>query len=109
MARRGRTAGFSMGPEHRDKIAKSNIVNRFIKASLGEITVDSVQAGLLIAAVRKIVPDLAAVEHTGEVQQTYVAMMPSSVADLQEWRRLHMTDNTIDNAKLIEDQSLTEH
>ena len=47
-------------------------------------------------------------ELTGDIQQ-YVALMPVSVANLAEWRKLHMTDETVDNAKLIEDQSLTEH
>ena len=91
---RGRLAGFTMGNHHRDKIAKSNIVRRFIDAAEGKLTVSSVEAQLLIAGVKKIVPDLAAVEHSGDVQTSYVVRMPSAVADLDEWRK-QQEDQTV--------------
>src|SRR6187549_3241959 len=85
MAGRGRTAGFSMGQHHRDKIAKSNIVRRFIDAAEGKLAVTSVEAQLLIAGVKKIVPDLAAIEHSGDVETSYVVRMPEPVKDMAEW------------------------
>ena len=93
-----------MGQHHRDKIAKSVILDRLIKCAEGKLTMSSNESNVGIALLRKIMPDMASVEHSGDVQTTYVARMPEAVKDMAEWRALHMgsspdlpapdTDNT---------------
>ena len=62
---RGRPAGFKMPEEHRTKIANSKIFKRLIEHAEGttEMTPTQVQVGL--ALMKKILPDLSSVEHTG--------------------------------------------
>lgn len=66
MAReRGRPAGFRMSDEHRVKIRNSNILNALIEHVEGvrEMSPSQVTAGL--GLLRKVLPDLASVEHSG--------------------------------------------
>lgn len=39
--------------------------------------------------LRKALPDLTAVEHTGNVEQSYIVRMPAQVADLETWRAIN--------------------
>lgn len=59
---RGRLPGFVMSQEHRDKIAKSNILNALIEhvVSGKEMTATQVSAGL--GLLKKVMPDLQAIE-----------------------------------------------
>jgi hypothetical protein len=66
MAKRGRSAGFKMSPEHRVKIQNSNILNALIEHAEGkrEMTSTQVQSGL--GLMKKVLPDLSSVELTGD-------------------------------------------
>ena len=55
------------------------------------------------AAIRFEKPALSAVENTGNIG-TYVAHMPAPVADLEEWKKLHMSKH-----KQEPDPALTEN
>jgi len=60
---------FKMSDEHRLKIANSNILNCLIKHAIGEdsekpMTATQVSAGL--ALLKKILPDLSAIEISGD-------------------------------------------
>jgi len=67
MATRGRSPGFSMSNEHRDKIKNSNILNALIEHATGdrEMSPSQVTAGL--GLLRKVMPDLAATELSGTI------------------------------------------
>jgi hypothetical protein len=58
MAQRGRARGFHMGPEHRDKIKNSNILNALIEHVEGnrEMLPSQVTAGL--GLLKKVMPDM---------------------------------------------------
>ena len=62
MAERGRTPGFVMSQEHRDKIRNSNILNALIEHVVNgrEMSPSQVTAGL--GLLKKALPDLQAVE-----------------------------------------------
>lgn len=66
MAPRGRPAGFRMSDEHRVKIQNSNILNALIEHVDGrrEMSASQVTAG--IALLRKVLPDMQAIQHSGE-------------------------------------------
>lgn len=74
-AKRGRSAGFQMSHEHRVKIQNSNILNSLIEHVEGkrEMSATQVQAGL--GLLRKVLPDLASVDHTGSVEVRSAAEM----------------------------------
>lgn len=63
---RGREPGFRMSPEHRTKIANSQILKCLIKHATGkmEMTPSQVTAGL--GLLKKVMPDLNAVTLSGD-------------------------------------------
>lgn len=65
---RGRQPGFRMTDEHRAKIANSQILKALIEHVEGirEMSASQVSAGL--GLLRKVMPDLSAVEHSGEIE-----------------------------------------
>lgn len=63
---RGRKPGFTMTPEHRAKIANSNILNALIEHVEGRREMTSTQVTAGIALLKKVMPDLQHTEHTGE-------------------------------------------
>lgn len=42
-----------------------------------------------LGLLRKIMPDTAQVEHTGEVKHDYVLRVPPAVENVAEWQRQH--------------------
>lgn len=63
---KGRSPGFTMSPEHRVKIQNSNVLNALIEHVEGKRDMSSTQVTAAIALMKKVLPDLAAVEMTGE-------------------------------------------
>lgn len=77
-----------MGDEHRAKIQNSNVLNRLIAHAQGEcseMTPSEVTAS--IALLRKCLPDLASVEHSGEVATAFVMRAPLPIATAEEWEQ----------------------
>jgi hypothetical protein len=66
MAERGRQPGFVMGPEHRLKIANSNILRNLIKAADGEVELSQQQERISLALLKKVMPDLQAMTISGD-------------------------------------------
>jgi len=54
-----------MSPEHRDKIANSNILSKLIKAAEGKEEMTATQAQIGIALLKKVMPDISSIELTG--------------------------------------------
>lgn len=64
---RGRVAGFVMSDEHRVKIQNSNVLNALIEHAIGKRDMSATQVSAGIALLRKVLPDLSSVDHTGSV------------------------------------------
>jgi len=64
-AKRGRTAGFTMSEAHRVKIQKSNILTALIQHSEGKREMSATQVTAGLGLLKKCLPDLSAIEHTG--------------------------------------------
>jgi len=56
-----------MSPEHRAKIANSNILNALIEHADGRRDMSSTQVQAALGLLRKVMPDLAATELSGSV------------------------------------------
>lgn len=66
MAARGRPAGFKMTDEHRAKISNSNILNALIEHIQGTREMSGTQVTAGLGLLKKVMPDLATLQHTGE-------------------------------------------
>jgi hypothetical protein len=60
--KRGRVAGFVMSQEHRDKIAKSNIVTALISHAEGRNDMTATQVTAALGLLKKVMPDLQSIE-----------------------------------------------
>lgn len=65
MAGKGRPPGFSMGPEHRAKIANSQILNRLIGHVEGSVEMTQTQVTAGVALLKKVMPDMVFNQHEG--------------------------------------------
>lgn len=92
MAKRGRSPGFHMSDEHRGKIQNSNILKALIEHIEGRREMSATQVTAGLGLLRKVLPDLSAVENTGEIKHVYVARMPARAGSTQEWK--HRYDPT---------------
>jgi hypothetical protein len=66
MAPRGRPPGFVMTEEHRTKISNSQILNRLLKHFDGEVELNQTQVTVGLALLKKVLPDLSNVQHSGD-------------------------------------------
>ncbi len=60
----GPSKGIVLSEQHRDKIRKSKVLQCLISHAVGEMDMSSSQVTAGIALLRKVMPDLAAVEAT---------------------------------------------
>lgn len=75
--------------ETRAKIKTSQLVNRLTNHALGDVDLSQTQVRAIEILLRKTLPDLTSVEHSGEIAQHYVARMPAKVKDIHEWQSLY--------------------
>lgn len=71
----------------RAKIRAGNIINRLTKLIEGEIEMAPHAVTAALGLLRKSLPDLTSVEHSGEVTKTYVVRMPAKPAGIGEWTK----------------------
>jgi hypothetical protein len=88
-APRGRRPGFVMSDEHRIKIQNSNILNALIEHVEGKRDMSATQVTAGVALLRKVLPDVAIIEHTGEVEHHFVARIPVAANSPADWKRDH--------------------
>ena len=91
MAKRGRKPGFTMPEDQRSKISKSQILNRLIKFSLGEVEMAPHAVTASIALLRKVLPDLASLEAKIEHSQPF-AVIPEELPSIEAWEQSLDTD-----------------
>lgn len=81
--------------ETRAKIKVGNIVNRLTKLIEGQIDMAPHAVTAALGLLRKALPDLTSVEHSGEVTKTYVARMPAVTDTMDAWRKQHSPNQTV--------------
>ena len=68
----------------RQKIKASQLLNRLQDNALGKLELSSIQQRSCEILLRKVVPDLSAIEHKGEVT-SFVAVVPDVAASAEDW------------------------
>lgn len=93
MATRGRKPGFVMSDEHRTKIANSQVLRVLIAHAEGRGDMSASQVTAGIALLRKVMPDLQAVELSGETTTNVVSRQPLTA---EEWAAQHAAEDDPD-------------
>ncbi len=75
--------------ETRLKIQVSNIVTYLYEHLAGNRELSSTQLKAAEILLKKALPDLTSVEHSGEVSTTYVARIPSASETIDAWQQQH--------------------
>lgn len=82
MAARGRSPGFKLTDEHRGKIQSSNILNALIEHVEGRREMSGTQVTAGLGLLKKVMPDLAAIDMTANVQGALQVIIGAKDADL---------------------------
>lgn len=90
-----RTTKIKHDEDTRKRIQAGNIISRLHKLIMGDVDMPPHAVTAALGLLRKTLPDLTSVEHSGEVTKTYVARMPSKTADMDEWRKKHTPQPTV--------------
>jgi len=90
-----RTRKIRHDDETRAKIKAGNIIARLQKLIDGEVEMAPHAVTAALGLLRKSLPDLTSVEHSGDVTKTYVIRTPAPVADMDEWKRRYAPQRTI--------------
>lgn len=69
------------------KIKANNIIARLNKLIAGEIKMESHAVSAALGLLKKVLPDLSAVEHSGEVSTTYVVQSDLPMKTIDEWAK----------------------
>jgi hypothetical protein len=89
------TRGVRLDPAHTErtkaKIQASQIVNRLRSLVMGEIEMPPHAVTAALGLLRKVMPDMSAVEHQGEVS-SFVMRLPEPAADMATWEAQHARD-----------------
>jgi len=92
---RGRAPGFRLPDEHRYKIKISRIITNLGEHIEGLREMSPTQVNAANILLRKVMPDLAAIEHSGEVKQVF-AVSPE-LPTLEEWEAEFGTPKQLDS------------
>lgn len=75
--------------ETRTRIKVGQIVNRLQSHVDGIVELSPTQVRAAEILLRKVLPDLAMVEHSGEVEHSYVVRIPAPAAEPLSWQQKH--------------------
>jgi len=73
----------------RNKIRVSMLLNHLRNHVLGRIKMEMTQIRAAEILLRKCLPDLASVEHSGEVLHSYIAEVPAVAPQVETWQQQH--------------------
>lgn len=81
-----------LNPRHqnmvREKIKTSQLINRLQDHILGKVELTTSQIKAIEILLKKSLPDLSAVEHTGEIEnRQYVVMGLPQASSAEEWQK----------------------
>ena len=81
--------------EARSKIRTSVLVQRLCAHALGQVEMNATQVRAAEILLRKVIPDLAAIDHTGEVTQRFVLQASEPSQDFETWSRQQLPTHSV--------------
>ena len=86
----------STSPDYADRvrarIRAGGIAKLLEKHIQGAREMSASQVTAALGLLRKVVPDVSAVEHSGEVTQNHVARIPAVQQNSEQWQQQHSPD-----------------
>jgi hypothetical protein len=73
----------------RATVQTGQLINRLTEFVNGKIELAPAQVTAALGLLKKTLPDLTAVEHSGEVETTYVTRVPNASKNMDEWQSEH--------------------
>lgn len=70
----------------RERIKTSMLINRLQDHALGAVELSATQIKAIEILIRKVLPDLAAVDLSGNMEHSFVAALPETIKRLQDWQ-----------------------
>lgn len=81
-----RKTSLSLTTDWRARIQTSMLINRLHDHVKGAVKLDKSQVSAAIALLKKTLPDLTSVEHSGEIEHNHIARLPSPSQEIDQWR-----------------------
>jgi hypothetical protein len=82
-----------LNPSHdertRAKIQTSQLINRLTQYVNGEVKLEAAQVSAALGLLKKTLPDLSAVDHSGEVTAPFVMRAPMPAETAEAWEKDH--------------------
>jgi hypothetical protein len=88
-----RTRKVTIGDEWRAKIQTTMLIKRLTDHASGDVELSPTQIKAIEVLLRKVAPDLQAVEHSGDIEHHYVAELPAVAANVDEWKQQHLPES----------------
>ena len=80
----------TLNEKWRERIQISMLVNRLTNHALGKVNLTQTQVRAIEILLRKVAPDLSAVDHSGEVaHQHFIARVPEVAQTAEQWQQQH--------------------
>lgn len=76
----------------RAKIQAGNIITRLTMFINGEIKMEAAQVTAALGLLKKSLPDLTSVEHSGEIATVNVIRAPAVVTSAKAWAEQHVPE-----------------
>lgn len=73
----------------RQTVETGQLVKRLTAFVNGQIELAPAQVTAALGLLKKTLPDLTAVEHSGDVEHTYCARVPSAAPNMDTWQKQH--------------------
>ncbi len=85
----GRARKLLHDAETRERIKGGLLIKRLMDHVFGHVELTKTQVSAALGLLKKVVPDLSAIEHSGEVTQNHIVRLPAKPADMTEWQKQH--------------------
>lgn len=84
-----RKARIKLDDRWKEKIKCGEIIDRLIKHINGTVELSTTQINAAKILLSKVVPDLKAMEHSGEVTHSYAMRLPDQAQSVEQWQQKH--------------------
>jgi len=79
----------------RAKIQTHQLVRRLTEHVNGKVKLEATQVSAALGLLKKVMPDLSATEHSGEIVRSYVIRAPEPVKSTEEWQQRNAPSTTL--------------